>query len=319
MTLRRLEQLFSLVLLASLLALGGCAEPPPGGTDDAALSDAGDTSSEYPTVTVATFNVRRFFDTECDSNRCGSNDWEEAPSEEGYNERIDKISEAIVSLDADIVLLQEIEKEAILADLAGALDGEYPVQVFGETGNVASVDVGILARGSLVDSKGYRDRDLQRPDGSHTRFAREFLRADLDIDGEEVIVFTAHFVSKASDDPERRLAEAREARQIIDEVSAQNNDALVILGGDLNDTPDSEPMAALTGDGGLFRAGAELTLDDTFTYVYRWEPEAIDHLLMANTAGGAYVDGSAHSVHDREPAGLAGSDHGALVATFEMR
>jgi predicted extracellular nuclease len=322
MIARRLEQLLVLILTATLVALGGCSAPPSSSGDDAALeADTGvDAAREAAQITIATFNVRRFFDTECDSNRCGPNDWEEQLSENGFNNRLDKLSAAIDDLDADVVLLQEIEKQSVLDALAAKFDGEYPVSELGEIGNVASVDVGVLARGTLVDTKGYRDSsDLQRPDGSHTRFAREFLRVDLDIDGERVIVFTAHFVSKASDDAGRRLAEAQEARRILDEVAAQNDDALVVLGGDLNDTPDSEPMAALTDDGGLLRVGADQSLEDVFTYVWNWEQEAIDHLLLASTSGGAYVDGSARSVHDRQPAGLGGSDHGALVATFEMR
>lgn len=324
MTLRRLEQLLVFALASIALTVVGCDPGPPSSDTDAAIEadagDAADTAPTYPKVTIATFNVKRFFDTVCDSNRCGPNDWEEQLSEEGFNNRVEKVAAAIEGLEADIVLVQEFEKEEVLGEVASALDGRYPVQVFGETGGDASVDVGLLARGNLVDSRGYRDeRELQRADGRRTQFAREFLRADLDVDGERVIVFTAHFVSKASDDPDRRLAEAKEAREILDEVAGQNDDALVVLGGDLNDTPGSEPMEALTGSGGLLRAGADRSIDETFTYVWNWEPEVIDHLLLAPTSGGRYVDGSAHSVHDREPAGLGGSDHGALVATFEMR
>lgn len=325
---RRLEQLLVSALIALLATLGGCDPTPPESNYDAAVENDGgvdtapgiDTTSDYPEVAIATFNVKRFFDTQCDSNRCGANDWEEELSENGFNNRLDKLSAAIDSLEADVVLLQEIEKQEVLDALAAEFDGRYPIAELGEIGNVASVDVGVLARGNLVAVKGYRDSsDLQRPDGSHTRFAREFLRVDLDIDGERVIVFSAHFVSKASDDAGRRLAEAREARRILEEVAAQNDDALVVLGGDLNDTPDSEPLAALTSDGGLARVGAERSLDEIFTYVWNWEKEAIDHLLLASTSAGGYVDGSARSVHDREPAGLGGSDHGALVATFEIR
>lgn len=321
MILRRLENLLILALVATLVAFSGCTSPPSSENDASVLEDVGvDTAPDHPAVTIATFNVRRFFDTQCDSNRCGANDWEEQLSENGFNNRLDKLSAAIDSLDADVVLLQEIEKQEVLDALAAEFGGRYPVAELGEVGNVASVDVGVLARGSLVDTKGYRaTSDLQRPDGSHTRFAREFLRVDLDIDGERVIVFSAHFVSKASDDPGRRLAEAQEARRILDRVAAQNDDALVVLGGDLNDTPDSEPLTALTDDGGLARVGSDQSLDEVFTYVWNWEKEAIDHLLLASTSAGAYVDGSARSVHDREPAGLGGSDHGALVATFEIR
>lgn len=315
MILRRLSYLLASALLILLVGLSGACSPQEAG-DDAGTSDA---AVEYPTVTIATFNVRRLFDTECDSSRCGSDSFEKVPSVDEYEARIAEVAAAVDALGADIVLLQEIEKEAVLTSVQQALGGAYPVAVFGEVGYSASLDVAVLARGELRGTQGYRDQDLIRPGGGTTEFAREFLRADLEIDGEEVIVFTAHFKSKRNDDPERRLAEARGARDIIEQAAADNPEALVVLGGDLNDTPGSEPLEALTGDGGLVRAGASKSLDELYTYLYNWEKTAIDHLLMARTPGGSYVSGSAKAHHDRNPAGYGGSDHGALSGQFQLR
>jgi predicted extracellular nuclease len=344
MTLRRISKLFALAALAaSLFLFVGCLLPSSSG-EDGSLVDAGggadaadvadvavdvaadvhvevDVAPTYPTITVATFNVRLFFDTVCNSRRCGPGDFEDEPTQAEFEARAQELATAVEGLGADVVLLQEIENQDALDELQDALGGAYPVGVLGETGWSASVDVAVLARGELVDSRGYREDDaLERPDGSKTEFAREFLRVDLAIDGEEVIVFSAHFTSKAgTDDPGRRLAEAQMAREIVDRVAADNDHALVVLGGDLNDTPDSEPLTALTGDGGYNRVASEKSVDDTYTYVYQWQAELIDHLLLAPTSGGGYVAGSVHSVHDRQPAGYGGSDHGALVADFEMR
>jgi predicted extracellular nuclease len=312
------------VFSVALLWLGGCAPTPPGGAD-AALTDAseaGDAAPDYPQITVATFNVRLFFDTVCDSWRgCDSDSFENVPTQGEFKAHAEQLAEAVEGLDADVVLLQEIENEDALDELQSALEGSYPVAVIGETGRGASIDVAVLAQGELVDTLGYREENsLERPDGSRTEFAREFLRVDLDIDGKEVIVFSAHFISKSGeDDPGRRIAEARAARDIVEQVASDHDDALVVFGGDLNDTPDSEPLEALTGDDGFLRVAQEKSLEETFTYVYRGNADSIDHLLLAPTSGGAYVGGSVRSVHDRNPAGYGGSDHGALVADFEMR
>jgi endonuclease/exonuclease/phosphatase family metal-dependent hydrolase len=332
MTRRTLTQFASLIVFIIGLVFSAGCDSPAGDVADASdgwtLADAGDVAPNYPEIGVATFNVRLFFDTECDSQSgCGGQRFEQVPTQEEFEERAGELAAAVEGLDADVVLLQEIENQAALDELQSALDGAYPVAVIGETGWGGSVDVAVLARGELVDTRGYRDdRPLELPGGGEEEFAREFLRVDLEIDGEEVIVFSAHFTSKvARDDQERerddarRLAEAQTARQIVEEVAANKPEALVVLGGDLNDTPESDSLQALTENDGFVRVAAEKSLDETYTYVWNWEAEAIDHLLLVPTSGGAYVAGSVQSLHDRNPAGYGGSDHGALVAEFEMR
>lgn len=280
--------------------------------------EAADVIEEPPPLTVATFNVYLLFDTECNSGECGPNDFEIEFSQSEYEARLEEVAAAIEELDADIVLLQELENEGVLEDLAETLDGGYPVAVHGETGFSASLDVAVLARGTFLDTKNYGQRRLTLPDGSRGWFAREFLRVDLDIDGDDVIVFTSHFRSKANgDDPDRRLAEAQEARKIVEEVAEANDDALVVFGGDLNDTPGSEPLEALMSDGGLERVGQNRGTEDIYTYFFNDERMSIDHILWAPTSGGGYVSGSGRSLHHDEPAGFGGSDHGAMIGGFE--
>lgn len=318
---RQLQQLLAVFLAALLLAAGGCSPgPPASGADTAVSPDAGvdaDVPVGAPTVTIATFNVRFLFDTECDSGRCGPNAFEQAPSQAEFDARIQEVAEAIDSLNADIVLLQEVEKQSVLDALNAALTESYPIAELGESGGSASLDVGILARGNLDKTQVYRD--LEEPAGGHDRFARQFLRADIDLHGERLIVFTAHFISKRSGNDDWRLAEAKEARKIVDDVAGAHPDDLIVMGGDLNDTAGSAPIDTLTGSGGLVRVAAGQDIMQVFTYVWNQRREDIDHLLLAPTPGGAYVDGTVHSVHDHNPAGLGGSDHGALVARFEMR
>ncbi|MFP4600308.1 MAG: hypothetical protein ACLFVJ_18785, partial [Persicimonas sp.] len=157
---RRLHHLLSFGLTLCLLWLSGCSAPPPEGWDNnsGVDVDAGaDVLPEHRTLTVATYNVYLLFDTVCDSGECDSGDFEREPSEAEYQDRIEQVADAIRDLEADVVLLQEIEKEEVLLDLQEALDGAYPVAVQGELDweRPGSVDTAVLATGELIDSRGY--------------------------------------------------------------------------------------------------------------------------------------------------------------------
>src|SRR5690606_17232771 len=129
-----------------------------------------------------------------------------------------------------------------------------------------------------------------------------------------VIVFAAHFRSKADDDPGRRLAEAKATRDLMVAAATANTGAIVLLGGDLNDVPGSEAIDAMEDGDVLFRVAKELPEASQATYTYGGEREAIDHIFTTASRATAYIVNSATVV--REGAGFAGSDHAALHADF---
>jgi predicted extracellular nuclease len=128
-----------------------------------------------------------------------------------------------------------------------------------------------------------------------------------------VIAFSAHFRSKSSDDPGRRFAEAVAARDIVATVATDNPDALVVFGGDLNDTPGSEPIAAL--DEKLVRPSLGLPNDTIATYFFEGTGEPIDHLY---TSSATHIVAGTFAV-DKDPGSrtFAGSDHAAVHADFD--
>src|SRR5262249_11840813 len=112
------------------------------------------------------------------------------------------------------------------------------------------------------------------------------------------------------------LAEAQTSRRIVDEVAAASPEALVVLAGDLNDTPDSPPLLALTDNDGLIRVAADLPVADQYTYVFNGRGEVIDHILQAKSSTTRAVPRSA--IVWKGSRGFAGSDHYALTADFEV-
>jgi endonuclease/exonuclease/phosphatase family metal-dependent hydrolase len=310
-------------LVASSLAFA-CRPPPDeiqvirpdsGATLDAGVG-GGDAATVESALRVATFNVHLFFDLSCDSGNCGLGEFEQAPSATEFEARADAIAEAIRGLDADVVSVQEIETEVAMDALASRLSDVYPTIVLGETGAPGSIDVAVLGRGQFLEARTHRYHPMLKPDGTSTYFAREFLEVHMDLDAERVIQFSAHFRSKANDDPGRRLAEAKAAREIVIASATEFPDAIVVLAGDLNDTPGSEPIDVLENGLELLRVAKDLPVGEQGTYQWNGQAEAIDHVFLSTTSRGVYVPGSAEVIHSPGAWGLAGSDHAALLADF---
>ncbi len=301
-----------------------CREPrPTDAIDDAGqpdvVADAGVSSviRDPRRVRVATFNVHRFFDPTCDSGRCGGDEYEELPTPEMFARRAEQIAHAVERLDVDVVLLQEVETATSLRALSERLGPAWPTAVLGEIGTPASVDVAVVARDPLVAVRVHRDRVIRRPDGSETSFARELLEVELDHAGHTVIAFAAHLRSMVSDDPGRRLAEARAAREIVSARAIERRDALVVLGGDCNDAPGSATLTALEEGGALERAAAGLRPEEVVTYVFGGAGVALDHVFRARDGSGALVPTEVTVRWDALPArGYGGSDHAALRVVY---
>jgi len=271
-------------------------------------------------VKIATYNTHLFFDTMCDSGNCSSSDFEEELTDSEYSARVAWLAEAVEKIDADIILLQEIEKESCLADLFDATGGNFDAWYLGEKGYAASVDTGVITKGEIT----YRNKHVEQIDcpgceGGKTTFSHTFLEIHIKLGCREIIVFSAHFKSKNEDDSDRRLAEARAAAAIMERVAEQNPQALIVLGGDLNDTPGSEPVEILESSDSLLRVASDLPEIDQATYYYHGEAIAIDHIFQAVTAFGSYVPKSAKVIKNSPSYySLDPSDHAALRATFSF-
>ncbi len=310
------------LFLSSVL---GCATEPsqPAGVRppvDAAVSDTADAAIAGPppgAIRIAAFNVRRLFDERCDSGACGRDDFEAVATSAQIESRTATLAERLLSLRPDAVCLAEVETQPLLDQVAGKMPG-YVTHVLGEIGQTASVDVGLISSLPLLETKRHRSRTLYRPDGSATNFTRELLEVHLDVRGKRAIVFCAHFRSKSSDDPGRRWAEARGAREVVAAAATENPGALLVLGGDLNDTPGSPPLLELEVGGALARTSGSLPDDQIATYWFEGRGSAIDHLYVATANSGfsRFEPRSFRVAHDDGARTFAASDHAAVYADF---
>ncbi len=290
--------------------------PPDLPPDMATPKDMGPEIEAGP-LTLATFNVELFFDTMCDTGDCGPESFERLPTAPELQQRYMTTGAAIDLLGADIIVLQEIEKENLFQTLVMGTQQNYTTMVFGETGRDASIDVAVAARGDLLEVKRHRSDDLTLPDGSTTRFARELLEVHVRIRGARVIVFGAHYISKfRPTNTPRRVAEAARTAELALEARQLHPDALILVAGDLNDTPDSETLAQFA-NAGLVLTSEGRDINDIYTNVFGFTLQAIDHILFVSTPGVSFDTAAGLEVfRDPGQVGLAGSDHAAARATF---
>lgn len=316
--------------LVAILFLAACGPPDPSadagnnnGTNennDPAPDMGRDQEPSRPSFDfrVVTFNTGRFFDMVCDSGACGGGDYERVLSAAEFDFAADRIADGMEAVDADAILLQEVETVACLDAVQERLEG-YDIAEFGEIGGTATLDVGMLIRNAnhLETRKHRSNVTLELSNGQVKRFAREFLEVHVERDGKRIVLFTAHFKAKRDDDPAWRLAEAEKAREIAMATAAEFPEALIVLGGDLNDDVGSPPIDAMTLNGGLKLATESIDADDRWTYTFFGDPIAIDHLMYTNVQVADVPEGEARVVRDQLGT-YAGSDHAALTALFRV-
>lgn len=297
-------------------------EPDAEPDDDPCLAPD---AEKINSVVIGTYNTHMFFDTKCDSDSsgdCSKSDFESVPSNSEYKNKVRDLAESVNEIGADILLLQEVEKESCLKDLfekAGGYDDFY----LGETSRTStyvSIDTGVMTKGKIISTNKHTEKiDCAGCEGGKTYFLRAFLETHIKLGCRDIIVFSAHFKSKNDDDSSRRLAEAAAAAKILKQTAEKYPDALIVMGGDLNDEPGSDTLEPFENDSSFLRVANELSSKNQATYLYHGNAIALDHIFWVKTGGGTYRKGSAEVVKDAPSQySLGSSDHAALKAVFEF-
>ncbi|GGD10433.1 FN3 associated domain-containing protein [Pontibacillus salipaludis] len=153
----------------------------------------------------------------------------------------------------------------------------------------ATTSVGVTEEGSLTLNPGRID-----PTNEAFEDSRKPLAAEFEFNGENVIVVANHFNSKGGDDApfggiqpaqlgseEQRIEQAKVVNGFVQEVMERDEDANVVVLGDLNDFEYSAPLETLEGDI-LANMIEELPENERYTYNYQGNSQTLDHILVAD-------------------------------------
>ncbi|MGI8386757.1 5'-nucleotidase C-terminal domain-containing protein [Robertmurraya sp. P23] len=191
-------------------------------------------------------------------------------------------------------------------------------------------------KGDATTAVGYENGSLTlnpgRIDPTNSAFnsSRKPLAAEFTFQGEEVIVINNHFNSKGGDQPlfgknqppyleseAQRVEIATIVNHFVSDIKEKNEDANVVVLGDLNDFEFSAPLAALKGDD-LTNLVETLPASERYTYNYQGNAQVLDHILVTNNlAEAAELDIVNFNSPYMEEHGRA-SDHDALVAQLDL-
>ncbi len=302
--------------MVAALCLTGCPSDDDVPLDADPTVDAGRDAPVVGPVrfTVATWNVENFFDTRNDPDRA-----DDVLSSGQYGQKIEDVSNVLLALDADLVALQEVENLGILEDLATGPANSlgYTEMALMDSFDGRGIDVGFLARVPITNVASHLGEQFPSPDGSEEYFfARDALEVFAEPGGIPITVMIVHFLSMSApgNGDDRRLAEAMQCRRIAERRLESGVDRMLIVG-DFNDLPDSDPLDALLGDASAFTDLTRFVPSaDRYTFVFDRREQQIDYMLGTANVEAELLE--ARILHGAEIE--AASDHAPIVMTFDL-
>jgi endonuclease/exonuclease/phosphatase family metal-dependent hydrolase len=193
----------------------------------------------------------------------------------------------IAETDAQIQICVEVENRPTLQRfndqvLGAKFNKAFPHVMLIDGNDERGIDVGILSRYPIRSVTSHID-DLN-PNGERT-FSRDCPEYVIDLPGgRKIVVLPNHFKSKRGGNTPamqaRRKAQADRAHAIA--VAALEHAQLVLIGGDLNDTPDQPLFAALWQDGFVdVKDHPSYPTDRPGTFDTGTAANKIDYLIMS--------------------------------------
>jgi endonuclease/exonuclease/phosphatase family metal-dependent hydrolase len=192
--------------------------------------------SERKIITLMTWNVHNLCDGVDDGIEYAEFLQSAGWSREKYMGRINAVSAAIGGLkpQPDILMLEEIESNVILEDLAAALPKNYSCSHFANNPD-AAMGIGILSRLPIAETKNHsitiNGETAPRP----------VLEARVETEKGDIVLFVCHWKSKKGGDDvteKIRRSSARVILRRIREINENEPNVGFIIAGDLNENHD---------------------------------------------------------------------------------
>lgn len=220
---------------------------------------------EFYTAVIGFYNLENLYDTINDPNKNdeeflpnGSNEW----TGKRYIEKLDHMARVISEIGTEanpdglaILGMCEVENKSVLEDLVKQekLKGRNYGIVHYDSPDLRGVDVGLIYQPKyfkVTNSKSYR---LTIP-GKTDFFTRDQLVVSGLLDGEMIHVIVGHWPSRRGGEKRseaNRIEAAKLSRHIVDSIYTIDENAKVIVMGDLNDDPTNKSIQKFlnaTGD-----------------------------------------------------------------------
>lgn len=326
----------------TIVVVAGCLRTTEhtGGTSVSGNVPGMEQSSDLPQadgLRLATFNAEFLFDG-LDKEGQASFDWKGDPVLARAHR--DSVARVIRALDADVLMMQEVENIETLEMLIreSLMDLGYTAYLVNGQDNFTGQDVGLLSR-LPVDEVGRTNERVQVGTTRQQYGVSKNLWARLDLGGIPTTLIGVHFLARP-DDVERkprREAQAEVIRRLV-EQEVLSGRAVAVLG-DFNDFDDATPdragslpitsvLATIRSAGpgpedDLRNVAAEVSPKDRYTAFWDrnrndaidpGEVSSLDHILLSPRLYDAL--GAVRFAHIHDPRDV--SDHFPIVVTLDL-
>ncbi|MEZ4227342.1 MAG: endonuclease/exonuclease/phosphatase family protein [Polyangiaceae bacterium] len=273
-------------------------------------------------LTLVNWNVKNLYNDVRDSPEVAQAD-EIILSASQYQAKLTGIAKVLNDLDADVVVLQEVENENVVADLAKAA-GRFPHTHITKGNDPRGIDIALLSDVPLGPVLSHKDEFFQSStDPSRNfKFARDVLEAHLIFNTRHVVLLGVHWKSGTdADSMLKRLAEAEQTRRVATEVKFNDPSAMVVTLGDFNDVPGSPPLVALAGAAPmpLESATANVPTGDRWSVTFGNNPMLFDDQILdpvALTLTDRVFNSSVVILHSGEVDAVA--DHDPVKVVYQV-
>lgn len=262
------------------------------------------------------YNVENLFDTandpktrDDDFTECGSYEWDERK----YFEKLDNIAEVLTLMNEshlpDLLGLVEVENYRVVKDLIDhRLLNHMPYKVIhAESRDQRGIDVCLVYNQHVFEplNHGWINIDDHAP---HKMWSRDILHVEGKIpSGETLHVFVCHWPSRRDGADETAYKRKSAAKALLarwDEIRLKDPSSLVLVMGDMNDTPSDKSISEILeakkktdASGELLNLSLPLHLEGKGT-VYRDEWFMFDQLIVSHDLANRVVGGVMYIFED---------------------
>jgi endonuclease/exonuclease/phosphatase family metal-dependent hydrolase len=230
------------------------------------------------------------------------------------------IAHIIADANADVVALVEVENRDVAERIIGHLGNEWSVGFSQGRDTATGQDVALLTKHSIVSGSETSFPDIfgNAPGAVNVRPSK-VLGVDVEIDGEDYLFVVAHFLSKRSSaNDARRHAQADAVRLAV--LGRMGSVDHVVIMGDLNDTPGSDPLNRIQGfddnQPDFIQTARVGGSNPSFSFIFNNNPELIDHILLSPSLESAFQAIPSNQRHKNVDIGPV-SDHFPVIVKID--
>ena len=245
-------------------------------------------------------------------------------TQEEFEAKTNKIANAFIALQADIVAICEVERnDEILGYIVDAMNGIYGENVYAyitdglyahaSSGNYQSLKSGYIYRSDKVTPQGSNTS----PYRSGEYCARLRIQAFKENSTNEKFVLSVnHFKAKDSSDDAGESTRLQNVSNLIYALGNITSDPDILIMGDLNSYMGEAPIEALEEEGfeeQLVRFDA-----NAYSYIYRGQKGILDHAMANSTMAEQVTGARVYHINTAGGYNYKYSDHDAVLVGLNL-